>query len=92
MNKYRTLTGSAEIQKVEVVRETKTMVFFHSTIGKSLRGEKKRTEYSQYHDTWDLAKKWLIAKSEYERDNALGVLRSAEEFYRDARALTKEVE
>jgi len=92
MNKYKTTFGCAEIQKVEVVRETKTMVFFNSTIGRSLRGEKKRTEFSQYHDTWDLAKKWLITKSEYDRDNALEVLRCTEKFYNDARALVEEVE
>lgn len=57
----------AEIEVVEVVRETAQCVFLPSTHRRDKNGERKelkRSEWHEYYDTWDAAHAALMAKAE----------------------------
>tara|TARA_R110000787_G_C13282438_1_gene432682 strand:- start:58 stop:327 length:270 start_codon:yes stop_codon:yes gene_type:complete len=60
MKKYLT-SFSLHIKEVEISRETKHMVFQVNIRGGEV-GSKKATEYSNYHDTWQDAKDFLVRK------------------------------
>ena len=61
MKKYLT-SFSLHIKEVEISRETKHMVFQVNIYGGGEVGNKKVTEYSNYHDTWQDAKDFLVRK------------------------------
>ena len=71
--KYKTGCGADKIEQVEVLRETNVSVFLPVN-ARSLAGAKgvderrdaKRSTYAQYHDTWEDAKAYLMAKAEGE--------------------------
>jgi len=83
MKKYKTTgTYGAEIQVVEIIKETeKTVTIAVSRWGGESRPEryKKVTSYDVYHDTWELARKYLIKKVNAERDSAKRSLDMAQE-------------
>ena len=60
MKKYLT-SFSLHIKEMEIIRETKHMVFYTNRLGQE-QGGKKQTEYSNYHDSWQDAKDFLLRK------------------------------
>ena len=64
MIKYRT-SGTTNIEKVEVLRETKSQVVFPSNLGnRKERRENKISTWINYFDTWEEAKAHLLKISE----------------------------
>jgi hypothetical protein len=61
-------TGNAlfgdRIEKVAVIRETKAFVYLPGRKGGTERRDGKRTEWTQYHDTWADAHAYLVETAE----------------------------
>lgn len=67
MIKYRTF-GLWTIEEVEVLRETaKTVVLISAASGKERR-EAKRSEYYNWHDSWEDAHNFQIAEAQRKVD------------------------
>lgn len=65
MIKYRTRFN--EINAIEVFRETDKQVVI--LVGKTERRENKFSDWSSWHDTWEAAHAFLIAKAEEKVDS-----------------------
>lgn len=93
ITKYRTdgKYPRALIAPVEVVRETEHCVFFPTEKTKRRplgeRKESKRTEFNEYHDSWDLAHKSLMAKAEQSILDAQKLLDRAISFADEVKAM-----
>lgn len=61
MIKYR--TQEEKIEPIEIVRETKAQVVIIDTRGREQR-ESKRSDWRNWHDTWEDAHAFLIEKAE----------------------------
>lgn len=74
----------AEIEEVEVLRETAQCVFFPASKTKrNPKGERKElkiTEWVEYYDTWDAAHAVLTVRAERRVANARETLELANEF------------
>jgi hypothetical protein len=67
-----------EIEPVEVVRETKSqVVLLRKGIVQTERREAKRSEYSNWFDTWEEAHAFLIERAEAEVQALRGQLEQA---------------
>ena len=86
MIKYVT-SFNTSIQEIEVNRETKHMIFRDNFNGQE-RGEKKRTEYTNYFDTWQDAKEFLERKYTNKKARAEINLADANEELKKVKALT----
>lgn len=68
--KFVTSFGSTDIRRIEVARETAASVFLvRAGVGVSKKTERREAKvgtFSQYHDTWELAHKYLIQQAEIE--------------------------
>ena len=75
MTKYRTYSpayGSPSIEKTEIVHETEKCVFLPSRWGGGKPDRKPKADsYWHYFDTFQEAKRWLIAKSKAALENAI---------------------
>ena len=57
--------GVDKIRRVEVLRETGQFVYLPShSPGKTERRDAKRSEYTQYHNTWAEAHTYLVQRAE----------------------------
>jgi hypothetical protein len=83
--KYKTGWGDNKIERVEVLRETEASVYLArnsrvwSKDEKGERREAKNSEFAQYHDTWEAAKSYLLAKAENELTKARRMLQRAQD-------------
>ena len=73
---------TATIEVVEVLRETAESVYVsvRGFGGVKERREGKRTQYSEYHDTWEEAHAALLKRAEGGLVAARRVLQSAQDF------------
>ena len=63
--KFKTGYSADNIERVEVLRETAQCVYLPSHCpGKTERRDAKRSEYTQYHDTWAEARAYLMQKAQ----------------------------
>lgn len=62
MIKYRTRFD--KIEALEVERETEKQVFLPAKHGNRAIRENKVSDWSNWHDSWDLAHNFLVAKAE----------------------------
>ncbi len=69
--KYMTCGKYAEIERVQIDRETYASVWINGH--KSM----KRSEWRNYFDSWDAAKAHLVANAELDVTRASGVLQQA---------------
>jgi hypothetical protein len=72
MIKYKTdRYAPTKIEVVEVLRETEKTVYRASVcIGRPEYREAKKTEYHQYHDTWEAAHAHLLKRATTVLENA----------------------
>ena len=63
MIKYR--TGYDKIEAIDVIRETEKFVFINGWGGKERR-EAKRADWVNWHDSWEAAHAFIVAKEEKE--------------------------
>ena len=69
MIKYRTCWDT--IEAIEILRETeKTVCFQFLGSGKEVR-ESKRSNFQNWHDTFEEAKEFLVYQAEYEVEKAM---------------------
>lgn len=63
--KFKTGYSADKIERVEVLRETAQCVYLPSHCHrKTERRDAKRSEYTQYHDTWAEAHTYLMQRAE----------------------------
>lgn len=74
MIKYR--TRFEKIEALEVLRETAHQVVLPPTRGRETR-ESKRSDWSNWHDTWEEAHAFLVDKAQREVDAIRGQLERA---------------
>jgi len=81
MKKYRigNRWPEAKIEEIEITRETEQSVFLLNHRGKECR-EAKKSDWHQYHDTWEAAHAALIGKAEVKIEDARARLQSAQDF------------
>jgi hypothetical protein len=85
MIKYKTGSlWSSGIEQVEVVRETESSVFV--MYGTKERRESKRTDYHNFHDTYENAIQWYIEGAIKEIHSAKSRLESAEKILSEIKA------
>lgn len=65
MKKYK-VGIEIKIEEVEILRETNHMVFYHNSRGREV-ADKKRTRTTNYFDTWQQAKIFLISSLEVKK-------------------------
>lgn len=82
MIKYRTRFG--EIQAIEIARETATMIVMP---GASARKEAKRSDWSNWHDSWKDARNWILSEARLKVEHALGNLETARNRLAEAEAI-----
>ena len=86
MEKYLT-SFSLHIKEVDINRETKHMVFYNNHQGVEI-GSKKQTDYSNYHDTWQDAKDFLLRKYTNRKARAEITLATADSELERVKSLT----
>lgn len=65
MKKYKTSSWDTKITEIEVIRETPSYVILYNDFWKSeIRVSKNGRD--KFHDTWELAHAYLLAKAESE--------------------------
>jgi hypothetical protein len=79
--KFKTGGINGGIERVEVIRETEACVYVPtqgwSRTGKGERREAKRSDWTQYHDTWADAHAYLMGKAQSCVDSARRELEQA---------------
>jgi acyl-homoserine lactone acylase PvdQ len=86
--KYRTARKfpKAEIEAVEVVRETEKFVVLRNSRGEYR--EAKDSEYTIYHNTWEEAHCWLVDRARNKLSAAQSNLEYAERFVIEVSAMS----
>lgn len=74
MLKYRTYWG--KITPIEVIRETEKTVVLPGHRGREIR-EAKRSEWQNWHDTWEDARQFLLNKAQSRVDSLRAQLERA---------------
>lgn len=87
MIKYRT-TWSYGIEAVEVSRETAKTVVLRNAHGLEIR-ENKRSDWQNWHDTWEGAHQFLLYKAEDELNSAKMELQKARDRYGNIKRMKK---
>jgi hypothetical protein len=65
MKKYKTSSWDTKITEIEIVRETPAFVtYVENYWGKSQERRQKKDGREKFHDTWELAHAYLLAKAE----------------------------
>jgi hypothetical protein len=72
MKKYRTKSYSDMIESIEVERETKDSVWVNG------RRNAKITSYDRYHESFEMARQWLIERHEGDISAARAKIHRAE--------------
>ena len=79
--KYLTgVDANGKIERVQCTRETAACVYLPTSARgnkNSERREAKKSEWAQYHDSWDEAHAYLIAEAESELDSIRRKLEAA---------------
>ena len=89
ITKYKTKCAGADIQAVEVLRETMLCVFVQRYgTGTEFRAN-KITEWHQYHDSWEAAHQYLMDKAERRLAEARRSLQLAQSFLGNVKGLRK---
>jgi len=86
MIKYR--TRFKKIEAIEVSRETDKCMFYPSPSGREVR-EAKRSDWQNWHDTWDEAHRFLLDEAEQEEKRAMLSLQAAQEKLENIKAMKK---
>ena len=92
MNKYKTGARypKPEISVVEAIRETDQCVWVKGYGQKLERRESKRSEWTIYHDTWEAAHAFLLAKAEMEIERSKNAVERALANLATIRSMTKD--
>jgi len=64
MKKYKINSWNADIEEIEIERETDKCVFLRWSHGNRIHKEAKRSGYDQYFDTLKEAREYLIQRTE----------------------------
>jgi hypothetical protein len=88
MKKYRIKNRweTAEIEEIEVARETAQSVFVLRSDGSECRSAKV-SEWHQYHDTWESAHAELVRKANSKIEHATRELQRANDFFRSVNTM-----
>lgn len=94
--RFRTNYSEDVIEKVEVIRETKEFVYVPSRpmskLQKAERREAKRSDFYNYHDTWEDAHSFLLERAEARVEGARERLERAQSHLESVKGIRQEVE
>jgi len=90
---YRTIGYRLEMRALAVTRTSEQSVWYREDDWSPKtpdRREARTSRYAQWHDTWEDAKRWHVARAELRLENAKRALPRSEQDLIKANALTQE--